>query len=507
MRLSVGTEETEDLLADLEHALAVGPRPPLVPPRAGLGRSGPAAPGRGARVSRLQHLGWFFSSGFRPQAWGRPEHRWGYRWQEPRLYQHSVRELEQAGLDLVVMEDAVSLGNADTLDLRVRAAYGGPKHDPLLLAPVPVRGDVADRPRARPSTPGSPRRTWPRARPRRCTTCPAGGSGSTWSPTSAAPGTSAREPLDHDAAYDRAEEWTDVVRRLWHSWGPGALVADEATGRYADGSLVDAFQHRGAYFEVDGPAQRGAVRGRRRPGRRLPRRVPARARPTPARTPTSSSPWPRWTRAASAPTGRKVHEAAVAAGRRPQDVKVLFVLKPEVVASPDEARRVVAASLDPDEDALLAVAAAWSSDLETDLTRLPLDAPLTEDTFGDHVSRGTVRGLLGKEGQLGVDPLRVLLARKARKGLLADRSGLVGTAQELAGFVEEMGEEADNDGFLLSGDLHPVTVHRMLDDLVPELRRRGVLRDELGDGGLRANLVRLLRTGVDRPPRWVVQAS
>ena len=89
-------------------------------------------------MSRLQHLGWFFSSGFRPQAWGRPEHRWGYRWQEPRLYQHSVRELEQAGLDLVVMEDAVSLGSPDTLDLRVRAAYGGPKHDPLLLATPPA---------------------------------------------------------------------------------------------------------------------------------------------------------------------------------------------------------------------------------------------------------------------------------------------------------------------------------------------------------------------------------
>jgi alkanesulfonate monooxygenase SsuD/methylene tetrahydromethanopterin reductase-like flavin-dependent oxidoreductase (luciferase family) len=142
------------------------------------------------------------------------------------------------------------------------------------------------------------------------------------------------------------------------------------------------------------------------------------------------------------------------------------VLKPELVASREEAHRVVAASLEPDEATLLQVAAAWSSDLETDLTRLPLDAPLTEGTFGDHVSRGTVRGLLGTEGRLGADTLRTLLARKARKGLLSERAGFVGTAEDLADLVEEMGEDADNDGFLLSGDLHPVTVHRMLDDLV-----------------------------------------
>ena len=77
---------------------------------------------------------------------------------------------------------------------------------------------------------------------------------------------------------------------------------------------------------------------------------------------------------------------------------------------------------------------------------------------------------------------------EARKGRLGDRSGLVGTAQEFADLVEEFGEDADNDGFLLSGDLHPVTLHRFLDDLVPVLRRRGILRSGYGGGGLRGNL-------------------
>ena len=71
---------------------------------------------------------------------------------------------------------------------------------------------------------------------------------------------------------------------------------------------------------------------------------------------------------------------------------------------------------------------------------------------------------------------------------LRDRSGFVGTADELADLFEELGEQADNDGFLLWGDIHPVTVHRLLDDLVPILRRRGILRTEYGTGGLLSNL-------------------
>ena len=86
-------------------------------------------------MSRLQHFGWFLSRGFGPHGWGHPSYDWEYTWHRPELYQQSVRALEQAGFDLVIIEDALSLGNADTLDLRIRSAYGGPKHDPLLLAP------------------------------------------------------------------------------------------------------------------------------------------------------------------------------------------------------------------------------------------------------------------------------------------------------------------------------------------------------------------------------------
>jgi alkanesulfonate monooxygenase SsuD/methylene tetrahydromethanopterin reductase-like flavin-dependent oxidoreductase (luciferase family) len=291
------------------------------------------------------------------------------------------------------------------------------------------------------------------------------------------------EPLGHDAAYDRADEWMAVVRRLWHSWGEGALVADPATGRYADGTKIDAFRHRGEHFAVDGPLNAipfehgdplvvspgGSARGLAFAGTQSDVQL--------ALAPLQAQ--------AVLDYRAKVLAAATEHGRGPDDLRVLFVVKPEIVSSRDEASRVVEASRHPADEVLAQVALGWSSDLETDLTGLDLDRPVDRGVFGEHVSHGSIAGFYG-----GTDdaPLRELLTRKARKGLVADRAGFVGTADEFADFVEELGDDGDNDGLLFSGDLHPVTLHRMLDDLVPVLRRRGVLRDELAPGGTRANL-------------------
>lgn len=101
------------------------------------------------------------------------------------------------------------------------------------------------------------------------------------------------------------------------------------------------------------------------------------------------------------------------------------------------------------------------------------------------MSRGSIQRLIGDRGDDA--PLRAHLTALARAGRIADRSGFVGTAEEFADLIEELGDWG-NDGVLLWGDFHPVTLHRTLDELVPVLRRRGILRREYVDGGLQANL-------------------
>lgn len=61
------------------------------------------------------------------------------------------------------------------------------------------------------------------------------------------------EHPDKATRYRRAWEFLDVVTRLWDSWEPGWLVADKASGRYADTGKIHAIDHEGEFFSVAGP--------------------------------------------------------------------------------------------------------------------------------------------------------------------------------------------------------------------------------------------------------------
>ena len=294
---------------------------------------------------------------------------------------------------------------------------------------------------------------------------------------------SAAAQLGHDAAYDRAEEWLSGIRSLWRSWGDGALVGDRETDVFADGSKLSTVRHRGAHYAFDGPLNAvpftdgepaivspgGSGRGLGFAGANSDVQL--------ALAPLDEAS----VRAYRA----KIHDAAIAAGRSADDIKILFAIQPVITASVEEADRIVAASAHPDDAALVQIARKQSSDLETDLTALDLDRPLDVSIFGEHVSRGSIQRLIGDRGEDA--PLRAHLTALARAGRIADRSGFVGTADEFAELIEELGEWG-NDGVLLWGDFHPVTLHRTLDELVPVLRRRGILRRDHVDGGLQANL-------------------
>ena len=56
----------------------------------------------------------------------------------------------------------------------------------------------------------------------------------------------------HDDRYDLADEYMALVRALWErSWDDDAVLADRASGRYADPARVRAIHHEGPQYRVD----------------------------------------------------------------------------------------------------------------------------------------------------------------------------------------------------------------------------------------------------------------
>ena len=61
------------------------------------------------------------------------------------------------------------------------------------------------------------------------------------------------EQPPHDERYDVADEFADLVTKLWEAWEPDAVVLDRDKPMFADGSKVHPVNHEGKYFRCRGP--------------------------------------------------------------------------------------------------------------------------------------------------------------------------------------------------------------------------------------------------------------
>ena len=59
--------------------------------------------------------------------------------------------------------------------------------------------------------------------------------------------------LLHSKRYERAEEFVDIVTKLWDSWEDDALIIDKDSAQFADASKIHAIDHKGKWFSVEGP--------------------------------------------------------------------------------------------------------------------------------------------------------------------------------------------------------------------------------------------------------------
>src|SRR4051794_6390313 len=63
-----------------------------------------------------------------------------------------------------------------------------------------------------------------------------------------------RSELSIEDLFAEAEDWVEVVRRLWDSWEDDAEIRDVATGRFVDREKLHYIDFAGRFFSVKGPS-------------------------------------------------------------------------------------------------------------------------------------------------------------------------------------------------------------------------------------------------------------
>ncbi|WP_317201740.1 LLM class flavin-dependent oxidoreductase [Janthinobacterium sp.] len=302
------------------------------------------------------------------------------------------------------------------------------------------------------------------------------------------------QQLGHDERYDLADEYLDVVYKLWEkSWDDDAVVNDKARGIYADPARVHPIGHVGRHYKV--------------PGIHL-------CEPSPQRTPllyqagTSKRGTAFAARHAectfvSGPSKAVVRHyadglrGAVRAAGRDGDALPIYAqalivtgaTAAEAQAKYEDYRRHI------DIEAALVLLSGWTG---VDFSRIPLDATI------DYIESAAGRSALASFSE--ADPTRTWTVREAAEYIGIGGRGpvLVGDAAQVADQLEEWLDETGIDGFNLAFAVAHDSMRDVVDLIVPELQRRGRYRKEYGDGALRHQLFgQGPRLPADHPGRQV----
>jgi FMN-dependent oxidoreductase (nitrilotriacetate monooxygenase family) len=299
----------------------------------------------------------------------------------------------------------------------------------------------------------------------------------------------------HHVRYQRAEEFLDVVTKLWDSWEDEAPLGDKDAGVFADARRIHRIDHHGEFFRVAGPLD----------------------------VPRSPQAWPLLVQAGSSEDGRAfaarhaeavftaqrslaegqrfyadIKRQAVANGRRAQEILILPGIVPIVGSTEAVARQ---REREFEERIVPAYGLRQISKLfGTDLSGVDLDGPLpevpTEDEIEGAKSRSTLVANMARRENLTV---RQLLGRLG--GGRGHRT-FAGTPEQLADDLELWFTEGAADGFNVMPPALPGDLERFIEHVLPILRERELFRHEYEGSTLRD------RYGLSRPAnRLVPQAA
>ncbi len=291
---------------------------------------------------------------------------------------------------------------------------------------------------------------------------------------------------DHTWRYARAEEFIDVVLRLWDSWDDDALQMDRQ-GVYADNDKVRPINHKGEHFRVDGPLT-------------VPR--PPQGHPVLFQAGASDQGRDLAARRAEAiyavaydlPSAQEYYrdiKQRVRAVGRADPVPIMPGLVTYVASSEAEAR-AKQRELDellPSEDALRQLSLYIGQDcIGWDLDAAVPALPPLDQFAGPKGRYATVLRIIETERPT----LRQLLGRLAAGG---GHCTMVGTPEGLADEMERWFLNEGADGFNLMPPSLPGGIDDFVDYVIPVLQGRGLFRRDYDSCTLRGHLG-LRRPGV-----------
>lgn len=295
---------------------------------------------------------------------------------------------------------------------------------------------------------------------------------------SAARGSGKDKQTAHDDRYDVADEYMEVVYKLWEgSWEDDAAVRDRVSGIFADPAKVHRVQHEGKNYRLD------AIHL---------------SEPSPQRTPLLYQ-------AGTSPRGRQF--AA-------QHAECVFLSGPsaKVIAPRVAAIRSLTAELgrNPAEVLMFSMMTIILGETEAEANAkyadyrrhisaegaLTLMSGWTGVDFSTYDLDQQVRHILNDAGRSAMDnitradPDRVWTVREVAEHVGIGGIGpvVVGTPQKVADDIETWFEQTDVDGLNVPFAVSPGDFEDISNMLVPELARRGRYKRSYKQGTLREKL-------------------
>jgi FMN-dependent oxidoreductase (nitrilotriacetate monooxygenase family) len=429
------------------------------------------------------HLAWFMN--FTPDEWREPFGNGGLPW-DGQFYIEMAQTLERACFDYIMIEDKLMVPETygGSRDFALRNAMMVPKHDP---APLAVAMGMATQRLgvvATMSTMSYP----PFMLARLSSTIDSLTRGRFgWNIVTSAEDLAAQNfgmdklPL-REHRYAMADEYMHVVRSLFDSWEPDAIVLDRKNGIYADPSKVHTIDHKGEFYQVRGPLNTvPSPQGRP---------VFVQAGASPRGRDFAAQHADSIISVANGVEGMKafredIRARAVAQGRDPNEIKVLFCITPTLADTQEEARAKYIRTTTSD-NFVTDILSSISAITEIDFSQFEVDKPLPRKLVTNGES-----GSLDKFQQWGSGKTLRELAADGGGGLVSSLE-LIGTPDQVADKMGEAMAEVGGDGFLITTPVLRVSRRYLVeiaDGLVPALQRRGLVRTEYAHQKLRDNLL------------------